>query len=54
MSSLLRSLLYGIRTVELPVLIAVLALTALISLVTTYLAVRPWLNTDPLEAVRHI
>jgi putative ABC transport system permease protein len=53
MSALLGSLLYGIRPVETGVLVAVLALTATIALATAYLAARPWVKADPLEAVRH-
>jgi ABC-type antimicrobial peptide transport system permease subunit len=53
MSALLGSLLYGIRPVETGVLVTVLALTGTIALVTAYLAARPWVNADPLEAVRH-
>jgi putative ABC transport system permease protein len=54
MSSLLRSLLFGIRPVETGVLIAVLLFTGSIGLVTAYWAARPWIRVDPLEAVRHV
>lgn len=53
MSAMLGSLLYGIRPVETGVLITVLALTSSIALATAYFAARPWIKTDPLEAVRH-
>jgi ABC-type antimicrobial peptide transport system permease subunit len=53
MSAALASSLYGIRTVELPVLLGVVALTAGLASVTVYLAARPWVTADPLEAVRH-
>jgi predicted permease len=53
MSAALASSLYGIRTVELPVLLGVVALTAAMASVTVYLAARPWVTADPLEAVRH-
>jgi predicted permease len=54
MSALLGSLLFGIRPVETPVLLGVVALTATMALVTAYLAARPWVKIDPLEAVRHV
>jgi putative ABC transport system permease protein len=53
MSALLGSLLFGIRPVETGVLVTVLALTATVALVTAYLAARPWVKADPLEAIRH-
>jgi predicted permease len=53
MSWLLGSALYGIRPVEATVLIAVALLTAFLALTTAYFAARPWVNADPLEAVRH-
>jgi predicted permease len=54
MSSLLGSLLFGIRPVEPMVLVGVVLVTAAISLITAYLAARPWVKVDPLEAVRHM
>ncbi|HEY6273302.1 MAG TPA: FtsX-like permease family protein, partial [Terriglobales bacterium] len=54
MSSLLGSLLYGIRAIEWPVLVGVGALTISIALATAYFAARPWVRIDPLEAVRHM
>jgi hypothetical protein len=54
MSTLLRSLLYGIQPVETGVLLAVLLLTSSIGLLTAYWAARPWVRVDPLEAVRHV
>jgi putative ABC transport system permease protein len=54
MSSLLGSLLFGIRPVEWPVLVCVAVFTVSIALATAYLAARPWVKIDPLEAVRHI
>jgi ABC-type antimicrobial peptide transport system permease subunit len=49
----LRSELYQIGAVEWIVLIPVgLAMLAL-SLVIAYVSARPWLSTDPMEAVRH-
>jgi len=53
MSTLLGSLLYGIRPVEGGVLLIVMGLTSSIALLTAYFAARPWIKTDPLEAVRH-
>jgi putative ABC transport system permease protein len=52
-SAALASLLYGIRPVELPVLLGVAALTMAMAFATVYLAARPWVTADPLEAVRH-
>lgn len=54
MSSLLASLLFGIRPVEPAVLLAVTVLTTCIALLTAYLAAKPWIRVDPLEAVRHM
>jgi len=54
LSSLLSSLLYGIRLVEWPVLAGVGALTVFIALLTAYFAARPWMKIDPLEAVRQL
>jgi hypothetical protein len=54
MSALLGSLLFGIRPVETGVLVGVVTLTATMALVTAYLAARPWVKIDPLEAVRHV
>jgi predicted permease len=54
MSALLGSLLFGIRPVETTVLMGVVALTATMALMTAYLAARPWVKIDPLEAVRHV
>jgi predicted permease len=54
MSSLLGSLLFGVRPVEPMVLVVVVLLTAAISLITAYMAARPWVKVDPLEAVRHM
>jgi hypothetical protein len=53
MSAALASSLYGIRPVELPILLGVVALTTALAFLTVYLAARPWVTADPLEAVRH-
>jgi predicted permease len=53
MSAALASSLYGIHPVELPILLGVVALTAAMAGITVYLAARPWVTADPLEAVRH-
>lgn len=53
MSALLGSLLYGIQPVEGRILVAVSGLTSSIALLTAYSAARPWMKTDPLDAVRH-
>lgn len=54
MSALLGSLLFGIRPIETTVLLGVVALTAVMALITAYMAARPWVKIDPLEAVRHV
>jgi predicted permease len=45
--------LYGIRPVELQVLIPVALLMVLISMSIAYAAARPWINANPMDAVRH-
>ena len=45
---------YGIRPVELQVLIPVAVLILLVSMAIAYAAARPWINASPMEAVRHI
>jgi predicted permease len=52
-SSLVRSLLYGIRPVEGFVFVAVAAVMAAMTILTAFSAARPWLHADPLESVRH-
>jgi predicted permease len=54
MSTVLGSLLFGIRPVEMTVFLGVIVVTASIALVTAYFAARPWVRIDPLEAVRHV
>jgi predicted permease len=44
---------YGIRPVELQVLIPVALLMVLISMSIAYAAARPWINANPMDAVRH-
>jgi hypothetical protein len=44
---------YGIRPVELQVLIPVALLMVLISMAIAYAAARPWINASPMDAVRH-
>jgi predicted permease len=44
---------YGIRPVELQVLIPVALLMVLISVVIAYAAARPWINGSPMDSVRH-
>jgi macrolide transport system ATP-binding/permease protein len=52
-STLVRSQLYGVRTLEWSVFIAVgLAMSAM-TLLTAYSAARPWMQADPMESVRH-
>jgi predicted permease len=53
LTAVLGSLLYGIHPVEGGVLLIVTGLTSFIALLTAYSAARPWMKTDPLEAVRH-
>jgi predicted permease len=50
---LLRSQFYQIGQVEWSVLVPVCALMLAISLVVAWLAARPWINADPMTAVRH-
>jgi predicted permease len=53
LSAGLASSLYGIHPVELPVLLGVVIVTTGLASATAYLAARPWVKVDPLEAVRH-
>jgi macrolide transport system ATP-binding/permease protein len=50
---LLRSYFYGIGPIEWTVVILVSTAMLLLSLVIGYFSARPWLNADPMEAVRH-
>ena len=52
-SALVRSLLYGIRPVEWTVFAAVALTMGSMTALTAYSAARPWLGTDPMDAVRH-
>lgn len=45
---------YGIRPVELQVLIPVALLIVLVSMAIAYAAAWPWINASPMDAVRHI
>ena len=53
-SSLVRSLLYGIRPIEWTVFAAVALTMGLITALTAYSAARLWLRADPMESVRHV
>jgi predicted permease len=50
---LLRSQFYEIRAVELHVLVPVGCAMAVISTAIAYVAARPWIKVNPLEAIRH-
>jgi putative ABC transport system permease protein len=50
---LFRSQFYEVRAVELHVLLPVALAMALISMAIAYLAARPWIKVNPLEAIRH-
>jgi len=50
---LLRSQFYEIGAVEWTVLIPVSAAMLAVSLLVAYLSARPWIATNPMEAVRH-
>jgi ABC-type antimicrobial peptide transport system permease subunit len=50
---LLRSHVYGIGTVEWTVLVPASALMLAVALLVAYLSARPWIDADPMEAVRH-
>jgi predicted permease len=45
---------YGIRSIELRVLIPVALGMVLVSMAIAYSAARPWVNASPLDAVRHV
>jgi predicted permease len=51
---LVRSLLYGVHPIEWTVFAAVALAMGLVTALTAYSAARPWLNTDPMESVRHV
>jgi predicted permease len=53
MSSFIGAVLFGIRPLEGRVLLVVALATSAMGLSTAYLAARPWIRTNPLEAVRH-
>ncbi|HKW35422.1 MAG TPA: ADOP family duplicated permease [Candidatus Acidoferrum sp.] len=53
-NALVRSLLYGIHPVEWTVFSAVALTMAFITVLTAYSAARPWVRTDPMEAIRHV
>jgi hypothetical protein len=50
---LFRSYFYGIGPTEWPVLIPVGVGMLLLSLGIAYVSAKPWLNADPMQAVRH-
>ena len=50
---LFQSQLYGVRAVEWTVLLPVGAAMMALSLVIAYISARPWINVNPMEAVRH-
>jgi len=50
---LLRSRFYGIGAVEWTVLVPVSAAMLTFSLMVTWLSARPWIEANPMEAVRH-
>lgn len=53
LSGVVGAQLFGIRTLEPAVLIGVATVTTAIAGLTAYSAARPWVRTDPMEAVRH-
>ncbi len=53
-TALFKSQFFGIRTVEWTVLVPVAAGVLAVSLAVAYGSARPWLNVDPMEAVRHV
>jgi hypothetical protein len=50
---LLKSQFFGISAVEWTVLLPVAADVLAVSLAVAYVSARPWINVDPMEAVRH-
>jgi predicted permease len=52
-SAIVRSQLYGIRSVEWTVFLAVGLTMGVMTILTAYSAARPWMHADPLESVRH-
>jgi putative ABC transport system permease protein len=51
--AIVRSQLYGIRSVEWTVFLAVGLTMGAMTVLTAYSAARPWMHADPLESVRH-
>ncbi|HEV2222336.1 MAG TPA: ABC transporter permease [Candidatus Acidoferrales bacterium] len=51
---LFRSQFYGIRDVDLHVLIPVALAMVLVSMAIAYTAARPWVKVNPMEAIRHV
>jgi ABC-type antimicrobial peptide transport system permease subunit len=52
-TTLFNAQFYGVRPVELAVLIPVALLMLLISMAIAYAAARRWINASPMDAVRH-
>jgi ABC-type antimicrobial peptide transport system permease subunit len=52
-AAVVESLLYRVRTVELPVLLPVAASMLCFALLAAWTGARRWLRIDPMEAVRH-
>jgi ABC-type antimicrobial peptide transport system permease subunit len=52
-SMLVRSLLFGIHSVEWTVFLGVTSLMGAMTVLTAYSAARPWIHADPMESVRH-
>ena len=52
-ATLLRSQFYEIRAVEWTVLLPVSAAMLAVALLVAYLSARPWIKTNPMEALRH-
>jgi putative ABC transport system permease protein len=48
-----KSQFYEVHALELHVLIPVALIMLLVAMAIAYVAVRPWINVDPIEAVRH-
>jgi ABC-type antimicrobial peptide transport system permease subunit len=52
-TSILKAQFYGIRPVELEVLLPVSVSMMLVAMAIAYIAALPWITINPIEAVRH-
>jgi putative ABC transport system permease protein len=52
-TSIFQAQFYGIQRIELRVLLPVAITMMLVAMAIAYIAARPWITTNPIDAVRH-